>query len=101
MKVETKISQLRKEFDGKTQAVRGSLIADLEELHQWATKRAKAVRNERLKQKWAQVAAYIAQTITYIAGEYDSSKIDAKLDELERLFYELKAEKSGVSDQGD
>ena len=101
MRVDVKIRQLRREFDGKTQAVRGSLIAELEELQQWAAKRAKAVRDERLKQKWAHVAGYLAQTIAYIAGEYDASKIDARLDELERLFREFKAKKSGVSDQGD
>ena len=98
MRAHEKVRQLRKEFDGETQAVRGSLIAELEEFQQWAIKRAKAVRDERLKQKWAHAAAYIAQTITYIAGEYDASKIDAKLDELERLFREFKAKKSGVSD---
>ena len=97
-----RIRQLRKEFDGQTQAVRGSLIVDLEELEQWANERLKAVRNERLKQKWVHIVAYIAQTITYIASEYDASKIDARLDELERLFREFKqAKKSGVTDQGD
>ena len=90
-----KIGQLRREFDGRTQAVRGSLISELEELQQWASKRAKAVRDEKLKQKWARVAAYIAQTIAHVAGEYDTSKIDAKLDELERLLRELKQAKKG------
>lgn len=101
MRAETKIKQLRREFDGKTQAVRGSLIAQLEELQQWASKRAKSVRNEKLKQRWVHIAGYLAQTIAYIANEYDSSKIAERLDELERLFREFKAQKSGISDQGD
>jgi len=100
VRVEARIKHLRREFDGRTQAVRGSLMAELEELQKWAAERAKAVRDERLKQKWAHIAAYIAQTITYIAREYDASKIDQRLDELERLFSEFKAKKSGVPDQG-
>ena len=44
-----KIRKLRAEFDGKTQAVRGALIADLEELHQWTLERIKAVRDKKLK----------------------------------------------------
>jgi hypothetical protein len=37
--------------------------------------------------------AYIAQTVTYVASEYDSAKIDARLDVLERLVRELKQAK--------
>jgi len=47
--VRLKIRKLRAEFDGKTQAVRGALIAELEELHRWALERVKAVRDEKLK----------------------------------------------------
>ena len=90
MRVADKIEQLRKQFNGQAQAVRGALIVDLEELEQWANERLKAVRNEKLKQKWAQ----IAQTITYIAGEYGASKIYQRLDKLERLFREFKAKKT-------
>lgn len=85
-----RIQKMRREFDGKTQAVRGSLIADLEELQQWASQRAKKVRDEQLKIKWSHVAAYIAQTITYIASEFDSNKILARLEELEKRVHELK-----------
>ena len=77
------------------------MIADLEWLQQFASDKVKTVQGERDKQKWAHVSAYIAQTIAYIAGEYDASKIDAKLDELERLFREFKAKKSGVPNQRD
>lgn len=93
MQIERRIADLRKYFDGRTQAVRGSLIAQLEELQRWAAQRAKAVRNEKFKQKWVQVAAYLAQTITYVAGEFDAAKIDVRLDELERLVRELKQTK--------
>jgi len=40
--VADKIKQLRKQFDGKTQAVRDALIVDLEELEQWANEGLKA-----------------------------------------------------------
>ena len=85
-----RIKKLRKDFDGKTQDVRGSLIAELEELQQWAAKRAKTVRKETLKIQWSHVAAYIAQTITYISSEYDSSKILTRLEALEAKVSELK-----------
>lgn len=78
-----RIQALRKEFDGRTQAVRGSLIADLEELQKWAVERMKKVRSEKMKIKWARIAAYIAQTITYISGEFDSGKIMGRLETLE------------------
>ena len=41
--------KLHAEFDGKTQTVRGALIADLEELHQWTLERIKADRDKKLK----------------------------------------------------
>lgn len=85
-----RIQKMRREFDGKTQAVRGGLIADLEELAQWAAQRAKEVRDEKLKIKWSHVAAYIAQTITYIASEYDSNKILVRLEELEKRVNALR-----------
>lgn len=44
-----RIRKLRTEFDGETQAVRGALIAELEELHRRALERVKAVRDEKLK----------------------------------------------------
>ena len=44
-----KIRKLRAEFDGRTQIVRGALIAELEELHRWALERVKGVRDEKLK----------------------------------------------------
>lgn len=101
MQVETKIKQLRREFNGKTQAVRGGLIADLEDLQEVASERARAAKGATEKRRWMHIAAYLAQTITYIANEYDASKIEARLDELERLLRELKVQKSGKSDQRD
>jgi len=80
-----KIRKIRREFNGKTQTIRGNLIAELNELYQWAIKRTKAVRNEKHKQKWSRIAAYIAKCINVIMRDYDANKISEKLDELRRL----------------
>ena len=91
-----KIKRLRKEFDGKTQAVRGFLIAELEELAKIAAENAHKASGKgkaKVKQNWMRIMAYIAQTITYVASEYDAAKIDARLNELERLVRELKQAK--------
>ena len=86
-----KIKKLRKQFDGKTQAVRGALIADLEGIEQFASERILAVRGEKNKQKWARIAAYTAQTIIYATGEYDTAEVDRRLDKLERMIREIRA----------
>ena len=44
-------SKNRKDFDGKTQAVRSSLIAHLEEIEDFANERWLAVRGEKNKKK--------------------------------------------------
>lgn len=96
-----KIRKMRKDFDGRTQDIRGSLIAQLEELAVFTNKRLHKVRSEKNRQKWARIIAYIAQTITYIAGAYDVSEVDVRLGKLERMFRELKrAKKNGSSGKG-
>lgn len=94
------IRKLRAEFDGRTQAVRGALIAELEELHQWALERAKAVRDEKLKIKWSNAITYIAKTITYISSEYDSNKILERLEALEAKVGELREKDRGSGKRG-
>ncbi len=95
-----RIRKLRAEFDGKTQAVRGALIADLEELHLWALERARAVENEKLKIQWSQVVAYIAKTINIISREYDSNKILDRLELLEAKVSELREKDKGFGKRG-
>lgn len=90
-----RIKKIRKDFDGKTQAVRGSLIVHLEEIEDFANERISAVRGEKNKQKWARIAAYIAQTITYVAGEFDTAEVDRRLDRLERMVHEIRAKQKG------
>jgi hypothetical protein len=93
MRVETRIKQLRREFNGNTQEVRGGLIADLDELQALATEKVRSAKGANEKRKWMHVAAYLAQTLTCIAKEYDDLKIEAKLNELERLINEDNTEK--------
>lgn len=90
-----KIRNLRTEFDGKTQAVRGALIADLEELHRRAVEKLKTVKDEKLKIKWLTVIAYIAKTINVISREYDSNKILERLQALEEKVSELREKDKG------
>jgi hypothetical protein len=88
-----RLKKLRKDFDGKTQAVRGSLIAHLEDIEDFANERFRGVRGEKNKQRWARIAAYIAQTITYVAAEFDTSEVNRRLDQLERMVRELRSKK--------
>lgn len=85
-----RVRKLRKEFDGRTQAVRGALIAELEELYQKALGKCEKAKKEKNKIQWAQVAAYIAKTINIISREYDANKILARLDVLEAKVSELR-----------
>ena len=95
-----KIRKLRTEFDGKTQAVRGALIADLEELHRRAVEKLKTVKDEKLKIKWLTVIAYIAKTINVISREYDSNKILERLQVLEEKVSELREKDRGSGKRG-
>ncbi len=46
LKAYEKIRQLRNQFDGQTQAVRGSLIADLEKLQHWAGDKVRIMKDK-------------------------------------------------------
>ena len=83
------VKKLRKDFDGKTQAVRGALIADLEAIEQLAAERVQSAHSPREKQRWAHVAAYVAQTVAYLAGAYDTAEVDARIRKLEGMVAEL------------
>lgn len=98
------IKKLRQHFDGKTQAVRGALIADLEAVHVQATQRFHAEQDPLMKQKWGHLIAYIAQTIAYIAGAFDTAVVDVRIKKLEEMVSELlarqKAQGTGGSASG-
>lgn len=100
-RLKERIKKLRRQFEGTTQMLRGYILTELEDMAEIAAEKARETSGKgkaKVKQSWIKLLAYLAQTITYVASEYDLSKIDKRLDELERLFFELKqAKKSGES----
>jgi len=79
----------RRKLDVPTQTVREALIVDLETAFEFAQERLHAVQKEQHKQYWARVMPYIAQTLASISKEYDLSKINHKLKELDQRFQKL------------
>jgi hypothetical protein len=79
----------RRELDTTTQAIREALIVDPERPFEFAKERLYAVRDDKHKQFWTRIMAHLAQTIGYVAKEYDTSKINKKLEELEEKFAAL------------
>ena len=92
-----RIVKIAKKFDGDTQRVRGQLILDLKVLaelaHNQATKIKERGSPAKKHQKWAQLAAYISNTINRIAKEYDDKKILEELEELKKMAINLESEK--------
>jgi hypothetical protein len=75
-----------------TQALRQKLLFKLQELYDLAHDLAKDRKLDLvIRNKWARVAAYTAQTINSIASEFDEQQINCNLSELERLVVEARA----------
>lgn len=83
----SKFERTVKKFRVNTQRIRTELILDLKELADFARDRVhdSRIKGSKQKQRWAQLAAYIARSVNIIAKEYDEKKIAAKLDEIRRL----------------
>jgi hypothetical protein len=92
-----KIRRTAKKFDVNTQGIRADLILDLKALaemaHEQATKIKERGRPTKEHQKWAQLSAYISRSINIIAKEYDTIKIEEKLEELEKRINNAFGEK--------
>lgn len=98
-----RISQLREELKIDTQELRGKALKKLEELFNLASTLAKGEfqtqtengKQQKLtlsqRQKWARVAAYIAQIINGVATHFDERQIDEDLQKLEGLINEATA----------
>ena len=96
-------TQLREEVKIDTQQIRIKTIERLEEIFTLATTLAKGEiqfqtengKPKRItlsqKQRWARVAAYIAQIINGVATHFDERQIDEDLAKLEKLIDEAKA----------
>ena len=105
--IERRLAKFRKEVEVETQIMREKALKRLEELFNLAASLAKGkvkTQTENGKklvvtlpqrQKWAHVAAYIAQVMNSIATRFDERQIDVDLDELERLINEAKAKAKG------
>jgi len=86
------VVKLRRYVKIDTQRMRGKSLRALEEMFVMAKGLAKNKEVDLLiRQKWAQVAAYIAQVMNSVARGFDERGIDVQLDELERLVNEAKA----------
>jgi hypothetical protein len=87
-----KIQRTTKKLSLNTQELRADLILDLKVLaemaHEQATKTIERRKPTEEQQKWAKLAAYISRSINIIAKEYDTGKIEEKLEELRKLVDE-------------
>lgn len=92
--MKARIAKIATKFDGDTQKIRGELILDLKALAEQALDNAAHKgATPKNKQKWAQLAAYISNTINRIAKEYDDKKILEELEELNKMAMDLEDEK--------
>ena len=103
MMIVQRVWKLKRRIKVDTQRMRGKALKNLEELFILAVALAKGeVKTQtedgevqkvtlRQRQKWARVAAYIAQIMNSLAEGFDEREIDVQMDDLERLVNEAKA----------
>jgi hypothetical protein len=97
-----RVAELKEEVKTDTQKIRLKTMKHLEELFNMASEMAKGEiqyqtengKPQRItlsqRQRWARVAAYIAQIINGVATHFDERQIDEDLAKLERLIDEAK-----------
>jgi hypothetical protein len=97
-----RVAELKEEVKTDTQKIRLKTMKQLEELFNMASEMAKGEiqyqtidsKPQRItlsqRQRWARVAAYIAQIINGVAAHFDERQIDEDLAKLERLIDEAK-----------
>ncbi|MBS7646299.1 MAG: hypothetical protein QXL91_02515 [Candidatus Bathyarchaeia archaeon] len=111
--VKRRIAQLKEELKADTQKIRLKTIEQLQEIFNMASALAKGEvkyqtedgKPQKLtlsqRQKWARVAAYIAQIINSVSNTFDERQIDEDLAKLEELINEAaaktKTQKAGTS----
>jgi len=87
-----RLNQTRRIFQLDTQNIRVKLISRLEELFNLAQANAKSQRLDiGQREKWAKVAAFIAQTINSLTQAFDERAFDDNLKKLESLIEQAKA----------
>ena len=107
-----RVWKLKRRIKVDTQRMRGKALKNLEELFILAVALAKGeVKTQtedgevqkvtlRQRQKWARVAAYIAQIMNSLAEGFDEREIDVQMDDLERLVNEAKAKAEAEKTEG-
>jgi len=85
-----RVARIADRFNVDTQRIRTGLILQLEALAEMTQQNALDAHpaSVEVKQNWARLAAYISQVINSIGKTYDEAKIDADLEELQRLIAE-------------
>jgi ATP-dependent Zn protease len=87
----TRAIRLRRTIQVDTNKLRGKALQHLEELFDMAKSLAQDKKVKlSARQKWAGVAAYLAQVINSVASGFDEKEIDVQLSELEKLIDEVK-----------
>jgi hypothetical protein len=95
-----RIARIRRIAQSDTQKIRMKLLKNLEEIFNLASDIARGEIKYQMvdgqpvkitlkqREKWARVAAYVAQIINSLAKGFDERKIDIMLEEAERLIRE-------------
>ena len=87
-----RLEKCRRILEIDTQQIRFKLIKKLEEMfdcaHGLSQNRGVDLRE---RQKWAKIAAYIAQTINSVSAGFDEQRVNRDLDELENLVNQARA----------
>jgi predicted glycoside hydrolase/deacetylase ChbG (UPF0249 family) len=87
-----RLQKCRRILQIDTQQIRFKVITKLEEMFDCAHALSQNTGLRlREREKWARVAASIAQTINSVSAGFDEQKVNRDLDELEHLVSEARA----------
>ena len=88
-------------YDVDMQRIRFELILELKVLAEQAQQKAIDTNPAEVetKQNWSRLAAYLSQVINGIGKTYDEVKINAYLDELEKLLKQVEQKRQTLTQQ--
>jgi hypothetical protein len=87
-----RLQKCRRILQINTQKIRFKLIKKLEETFDCAhTLSQNTCLDICDREKWAKIAAYVAQTINSISAGFDEQKVNREIDELENLVNKARA----------
>lgn len=88
----SRLQKCRRILQIDTQQIRFKLIKKLEEMFDCAHALSQnPIMDLREREKWAKIAAYIAQTINSVSTGFDEQKVNREIDELENLVNKARA----------